>query len=822
MKRVILVILFVTSLTCVVLVSIRENYGFGHRAETIQSLAQQFVAVPADDYKPHAWWHWLGSNFSKEGITKDLQAMKESNIGGVVVFNAPSWLDPSKNPHQNQTYRSVAYWDALKHTLEEAKRLNLTVGIHNTPGWSTTGGPWIQPENGMQAVTYNKTTVKGPQHVKLSLTNPKANTQVEKYFKDIALIAAPVLDSKDSPVTVDCILDISKHMDADGTLDWQVPEGNWIIYRVGHFPTLHRSHPAPEDVAEYSLEVDKMNPDATVKHWNNVLNPFIDRFENYIGSTFKYIWIDSYESGDQNWSPNFRAEFIRIKGYDPVLQLVTADMRGDNIFSARGNGLQLPKDAAPETKIFLRDYSDVINRLFMKCWQTGKEMVNKAGFTLCWEPYCSWGGGPFNMNEGVAIADVPVTEFWIHSGDVFGGETIAKAAASNGKRIVGAEAFTGMEATCKFTESPRMLKRPADMGFSFGVNLYFLHSWAHNPFDDKYQPGFNFAHYGTHFSRNQTWFEPGKAFFVYLARCQMLLQQGSFISRNNDVLHRRTPDADIFFVRNTGNVQEKTIEFPVVDSVPELWDAYNGVIKSTKRWKQDNNKIAVTLTMEKDASIFVVFPVRKTYYEKQQEVKVLKETPADIKGEWTVYFKPKTNEESFQKKFTELVDFSKQDDIAVKYFSGTAVYEKTIHVDTTDLSSGKAVILDLGKLNEIAELEVNGKTVGVLWHPPYQADITPILKSGDNTIKIHVTNNWSNRLIGDEQFPEDFEWTDKNQGLRAMKSLPEWFIKGQERPVQDRKTFIPWYYFKKESQLYPSGLLGPVKLIKQDTTKELN
>ncbi|MDR0725589.1 MAG: hypothetical protein LBF59_06245 [Prevotellaceae bacterium] len=805
-NKILLFSLFI-SLTYVTQAQVGKYYGFGQRPENLQSLAQQFVA-PADDYKPHAWWHWLGSNFSKEGMSKDLQAMKEAGIGGVVVFNAPSWLDPSKNPWQHQTYRSVTYWDALKHALAEAKKLNMTVGIHNSPGWSTTGGPWISPEDGMQAATYSKTLVKGAQQVKITLPNPRENTETAKYFKDVALIAV----SANRELTADGILDISEYMDADGVLNWQAPEGSWTIYRVGHYPTLTRSHPTPEDVAEYSFEVDKMNPEATVKHWNNVLNPFVDRFESYIGTTFKYIWIDSYEAGDQNWSPNFRADFIRMKGYDPVLQLVMADMRGDSILS-KHHGLRYPENAADETKLFLRDYSDVINRLFMNCWQIGKEMVNKTGFTLCWEPYCSWGGGPFDMNEGVAIADIPVTEFWVHSGDVLGGETIAKAAAANEKRIVGAEAFTGMEATCKFTETPRMLKRPADMGYSFGVNMYFLHSWAHNPFDDKYQPGFNFAHYGTHFSRNQTWFEPGKAFFTYLARCQMLLQQGSFISRTGDALHRRTPDAEIFFVRNTGDAQEKTVDFPVVDRVPELWDAYSGLIKNTNRWKQNENKTSVTLTMEKDASIFVVFPVHKTGYAKLPETKVLKENLVDVDGEWTVYFNPKTNEEPFQRKFSELVDFSKQDnDKAVKYFSGTAIYEKTIRINAANLSANKAVILDLGKLYDIAELEVNGKKTGVLWCPPYRADITPFLKAGNNTLKIYITNTWINRLIGDEQYPEDFEWTDKNQGLRAMTGLPEWFVKNQPRPVKERKTFIPWYYFNKDSRLYPAGLLGPVKL----------
>ncbi|MDR2285993.1 MAG: hypothetical protein LBE04_00735 [Prevotellaceae bacterium] len=788
-----------------------KSYGFGQRPENLRSLAQQFAA-PADDYKPHAWWHWLGTNYSKEGMTLDLQAMKEAGIGGVVVFNAPSWLDPAKNPWQHQTYRSVTYWDALQHALAEAKRLNMTVGIHNTPGWSTTGGPWVLPEDGMQAVAYSKTPVKSGAKVKTALPNPCEDAKTAQYFKDVAVIAVPA--NKD--IATDEIIDISQHMDANGVLEWQAPAGEWTIYRVGHFPTMTHSHPTPDDVAEYALEADKMNPTATVKHWNNVLNPFIDRFGDYIGTTFKYIWIDSYEAGDQNWSPNFRAEFIRIKGYDPVFQLVMADVRGDNIISPKYYGLHYPENAAPETRRFLRDHAEVVNRLFLDCFRIGKEMVNKTGFTLCWEPYCSWGEGPFDMREGVSIADIPVTEFWIHSGDILGNETLAKASSASKKRIIGAEAFTGMEATCKYTETPQMLKHPADMGYSYGVNMYFLHSWAHNPFPDKYQPGFSFAHYGTHFSRNQTWFEPGKAFFTYLARCQMLLQQGSFVSLNGEVLRRSTPEAEIFFVRNTGGAQLKVLEFPVTDRVPELWDAYEGVIKSAEQWSQNDNKTTISLAMGEDASIFVIFPAHKTSYAKLPVRKETKATVDILGGKWTVLFKPKTGEEPFSRTFSSLVDFSKQDDDDVKYFSGTAVYETTIQMKSSDLSANRAVTLNIDELYDIAEIEVNGKKAGVLWHPPYRADITAYLKSGANTLKIHVTNTWINRLIGDEQYPEDFEWTDKNQGLRAMTGLPEWFVKNEQRPVKERKTFIPWYYYNKDSPLQPAGLIGPVTLRRQE------
>ncbi|MDR0686373.1 MAG: hypothetical protein LBF79_02790 [Dysgonamonadaceae bacterium] len=782
------------------------------KPETLQSLAAQF-ACPGGKYHAYAWWHWLGANYSQEGITRDLEAMKASGIGGVVVFNAPSWVDPSYNPWQDQTYRSEKYWSALGHALREAERLDMKVGIHNTPGWSSTGGPWITPEYGMQTIWFSHTSVEGGKRVSITLPNPAAGMEGEAYYRDEAVLAVPELCDVDAGDLIDITDLLSKD---DGKLIWNAPKGGWKIFRIGYFPTFARSHPTPDDVADKALESDKMNPIAARLHWKGVLTPLKERFKEYIGTTFDQIWIDSYEAGFQIWSPNFRKDFIRIKGYDPVRQLALAYSHGDSIIKLRNNSLRRPHGISQRSAVFVGDWEDVTNRLFLDCYSIGKEMINEAGFLLYWEPYPSIGGQPFDTSEGVAISDVPVSEFWVHSRSIDRGDELVEAAAKYGKRIYGAEAFTGMEATCRYTETPAMLKRPADMGYNYGINRYYLHSWAHNPFSDKYQPGWGFAHYGTHFSRNQTWFEPGKAFFTYLSRCQMLLQQGSFVSRNDSVLNRRTPEAEIFFIRNTGKeAQLKTFELPVSGRQPEIWDAYGGTISQYggNLRDKDSTKILIDLELSKDGSLFVIFPANRTKYKKSPVYKTVSEKSTEVSGDWSVTFLPQTKEAPFSTRFPQLVDFSRQDDFAIKYFSGTAVYEKTLKIGKTDISSGRRVVLDLGTVYDMAAIEINGRDAGTLWFAPFKTDITEYLKPGNNHLKIKVTNTWVNRLIGDEQHEEDFEWTDRNQGLRAMRRLPDWFVKDEPRPSKDRKTFTPWYYFNKDSKLLPAGLLGPVKIV---------
>jgi hypothetical protein len=335
--------------------------------------------------------------------------------------------------------------------------------------------------------------------------------------------------------------------------------------------------------------------------------------------------------------------------------------------------------------------------------------------------------------------------------------------------------------------------------------------------DDKYQPGWNFAHYGTHFSRNQTWIEPSKAFFTYLARCQMLLQQGTFIETNENVLHRRTPEAELFFIRNAGKrFENRTFTFNVKNSKPQLWNAYTGEISDAET--TENGDVIVSL--EKDESVFVIFPFAEAHYATVETRRATSLRETAIAGPWRVTFFPKTGEKPFTKTFDKLVDFSRQNDFNVKYFSGTAVYKNNFKCKMQNADS--RIILDLGTVYDMAEVEINGKPAGVLWIAPFKIDITGYVKTGNNTLKIKVTNTWQNRLIGDEQFPADFEWITlensgepSRNGLPRMKGLPDWVRNDTPRPSKERKTFVPWSYFDKNSELAPAGMIGEVKLLIQ-------
>jgi hypothetical protein len=955
-------------------------------------LAARFAAPPMAA-KPHVMWHWMGSDFSQAGITKDLEAMQACGIGGAEIFNLGAEI--GNLPWPEQTYRGTAYWETMRHTLAEAKRLGMEISLLGTPGYSTTGGPWIGLERGMQKVVWSITETEGGKPLALALPAIGGGA----LGRAIAVLAVPVKEN----VSVTEVVDVTAMTDGAGTLTWQAPPGKWKIYRFGYVPTGKAPHPIPEDLVGHTFEVDKMSAEHNRYNWQNVLDPIKKNLGEYVGNTLKSISIDSYESDIQNWTAGFREEFIKRKGYDPVPWMVTlvSPMVANWIFdSARrvcpqSSGPALVLGSAEETKRFEWDFRDVMSNLFFdNGWMVARKMCNDAGLEFRHECY----RGTFDRNQGVTASDVPTVEFWTEKGNVnapsiFPADIAAAQAA--GKNLIASEALTGGPNISMWTEDPAFLKIFCDEAYAQGVNRFILHHWTLQPFDDKYQPGRAMFAWGTHFGRHQTWFEPGKAFFAYLGRCQALLQQGERVmdylcmdqldgeadlvakdtflqsdikvkdgnivlptgrsyafmvfprdgemqpevarkikalvadgatvvsTRPNKspslkdypqceetlrqlgdevwgsgtenryqkgyvfakvedakkkcklqpdytvekasaeaakvmVLHRRNAEVDFYYVANqSGKAQDISLSLRIAGKQPELWQAEDGSTTDAPVWHEQDGRTYVDLHLKGVQSIFVVFRKAATtaghiaavdtkgapavVVMKQAGVAVLRaatpvtaevvyssgkkravtlapEPAVVLTGEWAVTFAPKLGE-PFTKTLPELMDFSKAESKDVKYFSGTATYRKQVAIAAASLQSRRAV-LDLGLLNDIARVRVNGKDAGVLWYPPYTADITDWLKAGDNQLEIAVTNTWANQLIGDEQEPRDFEVgaiTDFGAGPFGcqLRSYPEWFIKNEPRPSQGRKTFTTWLYFTKDSALQPAGLLGPVRLVTQ-------
>jgi len=194
--------------------------------------------------------------------------------------------------------------------------------------------------------------------------------------------------------------------------------------------------------------------------------------------------------------------------------------------------------------------------------------------------------------------------------------------------------------------------------------------------------------------------------------------------------------------------------------------------------------------------------------------------PVEIRGPWTVQFPPNLGAPQ-EITMPELKSLHRREQDGVKYFSGTATYIKKFSVPAGAKAGGKRLYLDLGRVEVIAEVKLNGKVIGNVWKPPYRLDITDAVRSGDNDLEIQVTNLWPNRLIGDEQQPPEYQYGGGMSGpggpgtggaTGGITKIPDWYAQGKPKPRSPRVAFATWKWYSKDDPLLESGLLGPVRL----------
>ncbi|GAB3956340.1 glycosyl hydrolase [Spirosoma harenae] len=245
-------------------------------------------------------------------------------------------------------------------------------------------------------------------------------------------------------------------------------------------------------------------------------------------------------------------------------------------------------------------------------------------------------------------------------------------------------------------------------------------------------------------------------------------------------VHRQTTDADLYWLDNRSeNPNEATVSFRITGRVPELWNPETGKTEKVSYQIKDGRTI-VPLKFESWGAYFIVFHDKSTVasYTKPS---VTESAVASVKSPWTVHFQEGRGAPR-QASFTSLASLTDNTDPGIKYFSGTATYDNTI--DVPKVAKNASYILDLGDVKNIAEVIVNGKPVGIVWKKPFRIDISDALKTGQNSVQVKVTNLWVNRLIGDAQ-----------------------------PGVTQKVTFTTMPFYRAESPLLPSGLLGPVRVL---------
>lgn len=487
---------------------------------------------PPNSAKPHTWWHWVNDNISKEGITADLEAMKRVGVGGAQIFNVDVGV-----PSGGVTFMSDRWREMIVHAVKEANRLGIELCIHNCAGWSSSGGPWVKPEHAMLIVVTRAVQVQGPRRFSERLPQPETRVG---FYRDIAVLAFPTPKgslriqnlrgkaaydrqdgiqpvaeasaSTESIIPRESVLNLTSQMDAEGRLTWDVPEGEWTILRIGYTPTGKDNHPATPDGR--GLEVDKLSREALDAFWNDGMMATVLRdIGSLAGKTLNNALVDSYEVGSQNWTPRFREEFRRRRGYDllPFLPVFAGYVVVSPEISER----------------FLWDVRQTVSELFVENYYGHfAQLCRRNGLLFSTEPY---GNGTFDDLAAGGRANIPMGEFWVGGGARETCKLASSSAHIYGRTIVGAESFTATPEMGRWQNDPYALKMLGDHIFCLGVNRFIFHRYAHQPWNNV-KPGMTMGPWGFHFERTNTWWEQSRAWLKYLARCQYLLQQGRFIA----------------------------------------------------------------------------------------------------------------------------------------------------------------------------------------------------------------------------------------------------------------------------------------------------
>jgi len=488
---------------------------------TSERTPEEVFCDPPHEAAVGVWWHWMGGQVSEDGVRKDLAWFKRMGIGYATIFgmadSTSPWARRIGNVPTGIHPYSDAWWRLVKVACSEGRRLGIDIGLHNCPGYTSTGGKWITPSLGMRELVFDVTNA-----VEQVSQTPTARFPV--YDEDAKCIRRPPLPARQTDV-----------------VEIGVARG----VRVAHIPM--GAFVQPTDWDSFGLECDKMSSEAVAFHMDHV----IAEFKRHLGDDLpaaglRHVLLDSYEAGEPTWTPKMREEFQARRGYDP-LEFLPILGGYTNLYTAA------------EVKRFKADFDRTRKDLYRDVlFRIMSEKLHAEGLEFSCEPY--W--GPFEPEEVSPFIDRLMCEFWNGGHKGAGMRSVTHKwqgfAAPGGRKhnVIEAEAFTGdpRRDGCVWTETPATLKASTDDAFLSYVNRFMLHTNPLQPWGDEIRPGVTMGQWGTHFGRTQTWAECGKCWFDYCRRCQALLQWGRLSGARLNVplsqLSRESGGRTIFFLVN--------------------------------------------------------------------------------------------------------------------------------------------------------------------------------------------------------------------------------------------------------------------------------
>ncbi len=510
-------------------------------------------ANPPNSARLRAYWWWLNGNVTKAAITRDLQEMKAKGFGGALICDAGgAEQDGNARVPHGPTFFSPEWRELYKHTLREADRLGLEMSLNILSGWNL-GGPMVSADDSAKKLVWTESRIKGPGAIAEELPKPRVR---DNYYRDQFVVAyrfrpkarahqplknwqekalhkalhfsapdtSPLFEEwpanpDEEDTRANEVLDLTSNLDANGTLRWQAPSGEWQVLRFGCTIGDHsRVSTCSDGWQGYALDV--LDAGAFQRYWQAVVEPLIADARPLAGKTLKYLHTDSWEVEPVDWTPALRQEFRKRRGYDLVPYLPAL--------------LGRVVDSREISDRFLHDFRKTIGELAIdNHYRLFRDNARRHGLQIHPES-----GGPhavpIDAQRCLGWDDAPMSEFWAWSwrhrvGDEnrFFVKQPASAAHTYGHKLVLAEGFTTLGPHWQETIWDN-LKPSFDKALCEGLNLLVWHAFVCSPAEMGLPGQQYFA--GTHFNPNTTWWAKSGAFLQYIDRCQFLLQQGLFVA----------------------------------------------------------------------------------------------------------------------------------------------------------------------------------------------------------------------------------------------------------------------------------------------------
>ncbi|MDG1358551.1 MAG: glycosyl hydrolase [Akkermansiaceae bacterium] len=542
---------------------------------TAEDLKSNFTSPP-DTARPGVYWYFMDGNMDRDEMVADLEAMSAVGIGSVLFLEVNIGTPVGPVPFMSEPWQ-----DNLVHAIKATERLGMEFILGTGPGWSGSGGSWVNPEDSMQHLVGSSTTVQGPavfekvlpvagphkpnRHSGMSGAHAAARNE---WFRDVAVLAFPTpagaiarfdnydiktlkdvrpySSNKKAPTSVraqadypepdlakvinaDRVIDLTSKMESDGTLRWDVPEGDWTIMRFVARSTGQTTRPAPR--AGHGFECDKFNADAYRLHWDNYQGKLLKKLGPLTpGKGLTTIHLDSWEMSSQNWSAAFCEEFTKRRGYDP--QPYYPAYMGMVVGSQEKTERFLWDMRKTSQELVLENHAGVI-----------KGVAHEHGLKYSNEPYDMNPAGNIDLGS---VADIPACEFWNPKNRIDSQYSCIEAvsiAHTMGRPQVNAEAFTTAGMT--YLNYPGNMKNQTDWAFAMGINGIIFHTFQHQPLGKDVKPGMTMGPYGVQWHRNRTMWHLFPGYHDYLTRCSHLLRQGAAVA---DILYLTPEGAPHTFV----------------------------------------------------------------------------------------------------------------------------------------------------------------------------------------------------------------------------------------------------------------------------------